>query len=164
MVSIHKRVLKDINEGRINLQKEFGIHIAPEESDFYRIHFILPGPEDTPYEGGLYHGMIRLNPQHPLKPPNIHMITPNGRFKAEQYPIPATSRGICTTSTAFHPESWTPLSTIETILKGFVSLMCDKYDGMSKGGIGSTIKETKNFATNSITRLKEDVVVQELFP
>lgn len=160
---VHKRVIKDIEEGKINLKNEFGIYIAPEENDFYKVHFILPGPEDTPFEGGLYHGMIRLNNNHPMGAPNIHMITPNGRFMSEQYPIPNGSRGICTTATSFHPESWTPVSNIETVLKGFISLMCDPYDG-GIGGIKSSNEKMKELAKDSINHIKSDIIVKKLFP
>lgn len=163
MATVNKRVLKDIVEGKKNLQDEFGIYIAPEENDFYRVHFILPGPEDTPYEGGLYHGMIRLNPDHPKKPPNIHMITPSGRFVAEPHPISSKSRGICTTTSAFHPEAWTPMMNIETIIKGFVSHMCDGND-IGHGGLKTDIPSTKKFTKNSMDHVKSEEIVAELFP
>ena len=163
MTSINKRVIKDIREGTENLKKEFGIYIAPEDENIYRVHFVLPGPEDTPFEGGLYHGMIRLNDDHPRCAPNIHMITPSGRFNPEPHPIPNTSRGICTTATAFHPESWTPLNNIETVLKGFISLMCDPSD-IGTGGMRSTPEQIKKFAKASIDHLKNDIVIKNLFP
>ncbi|AQN68079.1 ubiquitin-conjugating enzyme E2 [Saudi moumouvirus] len=162
MLTVNKRVLKDINDGMKNLKKEFGIYIAPEENDYYKVHFILPGPEDTPFEGGLYHGMIRLNNDHPLRAPNIHMITPNGRFVVEKYPISPTSRGICTTATSFHPESWTPMNNIESVLKGFISLMCDPFDN-GVGAIDSTPQQIKKLAQESINHLKSDPIVKMLF-
>ncbi|AYV85504.1 MAG: ubiquitin-conjugating enzyme E2 [Satyrvirus sp.] len=160
---INKRVIKDIQDGMKNLKKEFGIHICPEENNFYRIHFILPGPESTPFEGGLYHGMIRLNDDHPYRPPNIHMITPNGRFVTEKHPIPGSSRGICTNFTSFHPESWTPMMNIESVLKGFISLMCDPYDG-GVGGINSTKEQIKKLAKESIPCLLSEPIFKKLFP
>lgn len=163
METVHKRVIKDIRDGSKNLRDEFGVYIAPEENDFYKVHFILPGPEDTPFDGGLYHGMIRLNNEHPYKAPNIHMITPNGRFMAEEYPIPSGSRGICTTASAFHPSDWTPMNNLETVIKGFISLMCDPYDG-GVGGINSTPTETKKLAKNSINHIKSEAIIRELFP
>ena len=162
-MSVHKRVIKDIKDGQINLKEEFGIHIAPEENNFYQVHFILPGPEDTPYEGGLYHGLIRLNSEHPLKPPNIHMITPNGRFAVDPYPIPNGNRGICTNFTSFHPENWTPMCNIETVLKGFISFMCDPSDGGVKS-IKSTPEQIRKFARESICHLTAEFIIKELFP
>ena len=163
MANINKRVIKDIADGKKSLMQEFGIYIAPEETDFYKIHFIMPGPIGTPFEGGLYHGMIRLNNNHPHAAPNIHMITPNGRFMAESYPIPNGSRGICTTTSSYHPESWTPVNNLDTVIKGFVSLMCDKYDG-GIGGIASSDEEKKKLAKESIYHVKNEPIVFDLFP
>ena len=158
---IHKRVMKDINDGRENLKKENGILIEPEENNFYNIHFILPGPEDTPYAGGLYHGMIRLNQEHPFKPPSMYMITPSGRFVAETYPC--NGAGICATFTAFHPEAWTPVQTIESILKGFISFMCDDKDATHVGAVNATDAQRKKYAQNSLNELLSDKKVKELF-
>ncbi|XWV26932.1 putative ubiquitin-conjugating enzyme E2 [Tupanvirus soda lake] len=161
---VNKRVIKDIRDGIVNLKNDHNILIAPEENDFYKIHFVIPGPDDTPFEGGLYHGMIRLNENHPYGPPNIHMITPSGRFRPEPYPIPNGSRGICTTTSSFHPETWTPMNNIETVIKGFLSLMCD----LSDLGVGAleTINpnEIKKLAVKSLDHLKSDVAIKMLFP
>lgn len=163
MTSVHKRVIKDIKDGKQSLKEEFGILIAPEDDNFYKVHFVLPGPEETPYEGGLYHGMIRLNDNHPHKAPNIHMITPNGRFEAEPCPIPDSSRGICTTATAFHPESWTPMNNIATVIIGFISLMCDDFD-KGVGAIDCTESEKIKLAKKSHEYIKSDKYVKRLFP
>jgi len=161
--TVHKRVISDIRNGRINLLKEFGIHLAPEETDYYKVHFVFPGPPDTPFEGGLYHGMIRLNQMHPMGAPNIHMFTPSGRFNPEPYPIPNGSRGICTTTSAFHPESWTPMNNLETVIKGFISLMADLKD-VGIGGMTTSVDNMKRLAKKSIDEIKSDIVVKELFP
>lgn len=161
-MALNKRVLKDVGEAVKNLYKEIGVYIAPEENNFHNVHFVLPGPEDTPYEGGLYHGMILLNNDHPLKPPNMYMFTPSGRFTPEAYPVKG-SRGICTTSTSYHPDTWTPMNTIENILVAFMSLMVQKYDG-GVGGMSSTDVQTRAYAKKSIDHLKNDPIIQELFP
>jgi ubiquitin-conjugating enzyme E2 J2 len=43
-------------------------------------HYVVTGPENTPYEGGLYHGKLVFPREFPFKPPSIYMITPNGRL------------------------------------------------------------------------------------
>lgn len=160
---INKRVLKDIRCGAENLKRDFGILIAPEEGNYYNVHFILCGAKDTPYEGGLYHGMIRLNQNHPISAPNIYIITPNGRFIPESCPIDVKNRGICTTDTAFHPESWSPLKDIERVIIGFYSLMSDKYDG-GIGGMDSSDNQKKILARMSHQHLIDDMYVRNLFP
>lgn len=44
-------------------------------------HYVVEGPEGSPYHGGLYHGKLVFPREFPFKPPSIYMITPNGRFK-----------------------------------------------------------------------------------
>ncbi len=163
MNTINKRVLKDITEGKKNLKAEYGIHLEPEETNYYNVHFIVPGPEDTPYEGGLYHGMIRLNQSHPGGPPSVFMITPNGRFVPESYPFSPNSRGICTSFTSYHPETWSPIYNIETVLKSFISFMCDN-DGAMGAIINTPDTKKKELAVNSLNHLLKEPLVQNLFP
>ena len=160
---VHKRVIHDIRTGTVNLKKEFGIHLAPETNNMYDVHFILPGPEDTPFHGGLYHGMIRLNSQHPISAPNIYMFTPSGRFSVSDYPINPSDRGICTTATSYHPETWTPVNNIETVLIGFISFMCD-LKATSAGSIQTSLATKKTFAKKSFDYIKNNRKIKELFP
>lgn len=157
-----KRVLRDIEVGRANLPK-LGMHIAPLEENLRDIHFLMPGPTETPYAGGLYHGLLRLSDDHPSRPVTLHMFTPSGRFVVSDQPVPKTSRGICTTNTVYHENSWTPLNTIENVLIGFQSFMAEDPDC----GIGS-IKDSKEkrqkFATASLEHLKKhDQVACSMF-
>ena len=54
---------------------------APLPSNILEWHYVVTGPEETPYEGGLYHGKLVFPREFPFKPPSIYMITPSGRFK-----------------------------------------------------------------------------------
>ena len=54
---------------------------SPLPSNILEWHYVVTGPEATPYEGGVYHGKLVFPRQFPFKPPSIYMITPNGRFK-----------------------------------------------------------------------------------
>ncbi|XP_028640707.1 ubiquitin-conjugating enzyme E2 J2 isoform X2 [Grammomys surdaster] len=53
----------------------------PLPSNILEWHYVVRGPEMTPYEGGYYHGKLIFPREFPFKPPSIYMITPNGRFK-----------------------------------------------------------------------------------
>ena len=59
-----------------------GISVRPLESNFLHAHFLLSGEvfHDTPYEGGVYHGVLQFPKEYPFKPPSIIMRTPSGRF------------------------------------------------------------------------------------
>ena len=52
----------------------------PIKDDMFCWHFTIRGPPDTEFEGGLYHGIIKLPMSYPNRPPSIMFLTPNGRF------------------------------------------------------------------------------------
>lgn len=78
-------------------------------------HYVVCGPESTPYEGGFYHGKLVFPREFPFKPPSIYMITPNGRFK--------TNKKLCLSISDFHPDTWNPAWSVSTILTGLLSFM-----------------------------------------
>ena len=79
-----------------------GIFVRPLETNFLHAHFLLSGEvfHDTPYEGGVYHGLLIFEKEYPFKPPAILTRTPSGRFKPNDQ--------ICFSMSNYHPESWDP--------------------------------------------------------
>eukprot|EP00039_Didymoeca_costata_P007314 m.98455 g.98455 ORF g.98455 m.98455 type:complete len:284 (-) comp13637_c1_seq4:1929-2780(-) len=100
-------------------------YAAPLEDNIFEWHFTIRGPPDTPYENGRYHGRIILPVEYPLKPPNIVILTPNGRFEV--------GTKICLTISAHHPESWQPSWSIRTVLMALISFLPTE----GKGAIGA---------------------------
>lgn len=98
-------------------------HAAPLESDLFEWHFSVRGPPDTPFADGVYHGRIVLPAEYPLKPPEIILLTPNGRFE--------TGKRICLSVTAHHQETWQPSWGIRTILTALVGFMPSKAEGVA---------------------------------
>lgn len=78
-------------------------------------HYVVKGPENTPYEGGYYHGKIIFPGDFPFKPPSIYMSTPNGRF--------CVNARLCLSISDYHPETWNPAWNVSTILTGLLSFM-----------------------------------------
>jgi len=87
----------------------------PDPKNLFEWHFLIYGLKDSVYSDGFYHGKIIFPLEYPHKPPKIKFITPSGRFK--------TNEEICLSFTNFHPESWNPTWTIETMLVGLISFM-----------------------------------------
>ncbi|XP_074654174.1 ubiquitin-conjugating enzyme E2 J2-like [Tubulanus polymorphus] len=94
------------------------ITAAPLPSNILEWHYVVFGPEDSPYEGGLYHGRLVFPREFPFKPPSIYMITPNGRFKC--------NTRLCLSISDFHPDTWNPAWSVSTILTGLLSFMLEK--------------------------------------
>lgn len=82
-------------------------------------HYVVSGPENSPYEGGYYHGKLVFPQDFPFKPPAIYMITPNGRFR--------TNKKLCLSISDFHPDTWNPAWSVSTILTGLLSFMVSSY-------------------------------------
>lgn len=45
------------------------------QDNLFEWHFTLRGPEDSDFDGGIYHGRIVLPPDYPMKPPSIILLT-----------------------------------------------------------------------------------------
>jgi ubiquitin-conjugating enzyme E2 J2 len=131
-----------------------GILARPLDDDILTWHYLIRGPPETPYAGGVYHGRIIFPPQYPFAPPSIYMDTPSGRFQ--------TNTRICLSMSDFHPETWNPMWRIETLLVGLVSFMTT--DDASVGTIKTSNGEKIVYASRSIEANKNNEVVMELFP
>ncbi|NXE71507.1 UB2J2 enzyme, partial [Calcarius ornatus] len=116
-------------------------------------HYVVRGPELTPYEGGYYHGKLIFPREFPFKPPSIYMITPNGRFKC--------NTRLCLSITDFHPDTWNPAWSVSTILTGLLSFMVEK--GPTLGSIEtSEFTVTPQIPPNSIFPLNFLSFLQEI--
>lgn len=108
------------------------IEAHPSEQNILEWHYLLTGPPGTPYDGGQYHGMLIFPRDYPFKPPEIRMITPNGRFH--------TNTRLCLSMSDYHPDTWQPAWSVATILTGLLSFMTG---GESTTGAVSTSVEMK---------------------
>ena len=63
-----------------------GFVASPLPTNLLHCHFLLLGPcfNDTPYEGGVYHGVLQFNSDYPHKPPHVIMRTDTGRFEVNK--------------------------------------------------------------------------------
>ena len=76
------------------------INAYPVNDDLFTWHFTLKGVKDTEFEGGYYHGIMKLPTKYPFEPPSISFLNPNGRFE--------TKIDVCLSVTRYHKEEWVP--------------------------------------------------------
>lgn len=108
-------------------------------TDMTRWHYIITGPEDTPYHGGQYWGTLVFPSNYPFAPPAIRMHTPSGRFQ------PSTR--LCLSISDFHPKSFNPAWEVSTILIGLLSFMTG--DEMTTGSVSASSAERRVLAARS---------------
>ncbi|XP_038062013.1 ubiquitin-conjugating enzyme E2 J2-like [Patiria miniata] len=127
---------------------------SPLPSNILEWHYLVRGPEGTPYEGGLYHGKLVFPREFPFKPPSIYMITPNGRFKC--------NTRLCLSISDFHPDTWNPAWSVSTILTGLLSFMVEKNPTL--GSIETSDYTKRQLAVQSGPFNVKNQTFCELFP
>ncbi|KAJ8110187.1 hypothetical protein ONZ43_g5939 [Nemania bipapillata] len=115
------------------------ISAHPSDANILEWHYIITGPEDTPYHNGQYWGTLIFPTNYPFAPPAIRMHTPSGRFQ------PSTR--LCLSISDFHPKSFNPAWEVSTILIGLLSFMTSEE--MTTGSVSATSRERKIYAERS---------------
>lgn len=132
-----KRLMREACELR-EATDQYWAH--PLDDNLFEWHFTVRGPPGTDFEGGIYHGRIILPPEYPMKPPNIILLTPNGRFEI--------NKKICLSISGHHPETWQPSWSIRTALLAIVAFMPTSGDG-TIGSLDYTPEERQALARRS---------------
>lgn len=145
-----------LRQDYIRLRKDPVPYIVAEPlpSNLLEWHYVVRGPNDTPYKGGLYHGKLVFPSEFPFKPPSIYMITPNGRFK--------TDIRLCLSISDYHPDTWNPAWCVSTILTGLLSFMLESTPTL--GSVETSDYEKRTHAHNSLEFNLKSRVFCELFP
>ncbi|OMJ65846.1 hypothetical protein SteCoe_37533 [Stentor coeruleus] len=125
---------------------------CPDPKNWLRWHYVIYGL-DGPFNGGVYYGELRFPYNYPMGPPSIIMHTPNGRFISGQK--------ICTSMSDFHPETWSPIWKVSTILTGLISFMLDKDD--SAGCESTTTIQKESLAKKSMDWNNKNLKFNEIF-
>lgn len=114
---------------------------APLDDNLFEWHFTVRGPSDTEFQGGVYHGRIIVPPEYPMKPPDIIVLTPNGRFEV--------GKKICLSISGHHPETWQPSWSIRTALLAIIGFMPTPSHG-TIGSLDYSPEERRQLARRSV--------------
>ncbi|KFH45402.1 Ubiquitin-conjugating enzyme E2-like protein [Hapsidospora chrysogenum ATCC 11550] len=133
----HKRLTREYKTISENPPPYITAH--PSESNILEWHYVITGPEDTPYHRGQYWGTLVFPPNYPFAPPAIRMHTPSGRFQ--------TSTRLCLSISDFHPKSFNPAWEVSTILTGLLSFMTSEE--LTTGSISTNAAERQYLAARS---------------
>ncbi len=133
-----KRLMSEIQELQRNPSPDYTAQ--PLEDNLFEWHFTVRGPPDTAFQDGIYHGRIILPSDYPFKPPDIMLLTPNGRFE--------TNKKICLSVSSHHPESWMPAWGIRTVLLALIGFMPTEAKGI--GAIDYSDEARRELARRSV--------------
>ncbi|XP_785296.3 ubiquitin-conjugating enzyme E2 Z [Strongylocentrotus purpuratus] len=117
------RIKRDIMN--IYTDPPLGMCIVPEE-DITRVHALITGPFDTPYEGGFFHFFVKFPPDYPIRPPRIKLMTTGDgsvRFNPNLYRSGKVCLSILGT---WRGPAWSPAQSLSSVLMSIQSLMNEK--------------------------------------
>lgn len=103
-----------------------GMFVMPDKDDMTKIHAMIIGPFDTPYEGGFFHFLVRCPPNYPINPPRVKLLTTGGntvRFNPNFYRNGKVCLSILGT---WSGPAWSPALSLSSLLISIQSLMTDK--------------------------------------
>ncbi|OQV16886.1 Ubiquitin-conjugating enzyme E2 Z [Hypsibius exemplaris] len=117
-----KRLQHDLAHS-LSEEELLNVYIQPNEDDITKLHALIIGPKDTPYEGGFFQFYLRVGPDYPLKPPRVCILTTDGgrvRFGPNLYAEGKICLSILGT---WSGPSWTAAMTVSVVLTSIQSLM-----------------------------------------
>jgi len=98
------------------------------ENDILNWKFVLFGPHESPYEGGVYNGSITFPPSYPEQPPVVKFISkmfhPNVHEDGKVC-ISILHEGNDVTGYEHEIERWRPIQNVRTIFLSIISLLND---------------------------------------
>ncbi|KAK3597230.1 hypothetical protein CHS0354_004982 [Potamilus streckersoni] len=103
-----------------------GMCIVPDKDDITKIHALITGPFDTPYEGGFFYFLIRCPPDYPIRPPRVKLLTTGSgrvRFNPNLYKNGKVCLSIIGT---WSGPAWSPAQSLSSVLISIQSLMNEK--------------------------------------
>lgn len=118
-----KRLMVELKE--IKKDPNYLFSIFPSENSMFHWDFIIIGPQDTLYEGGLFSGIMVFTHEYPSKPPQVIFnnilhpnIYPDGRVC-----ISILHEGTDQFGYEKDIERWLPTHGINTIMISIISML-----------------------------------------
>ncbi|KAI9206297.1 ubiquitin-conjugating enzyme/RWD-like protein [Polychytrium aggregatum] len=145
-LSALKRLTTEYRE--LTLRAPEGITAGPiSEDNYFLWEALIAGPDDTPYEGGIFSATLTFPKDYPLSPPVMKFTCPM------YHPNVYKDGTVCIS--ILHPpgddpnmyedssERWSPVQSVEKILLSVVSMLAEPNDES-----GANIEASKMWRDN----------------
>lgn len=120
----HKRLLLELKE--INKDPNYFFSFHPSKNNFLLWDFIMIGPPDTFYDGGIFKGIIDFPKEYPIKPPNVKFLTklyhPN-IYEDGRVCISILHEGVDEFEYESVNERWNPSQNISSVMMSILSII-----------------------------------------
>eukprot|EP01091_Cochliopodium_minus_P013566 TRINITY_DN439_c0_g1_i1.p1 TRINITY_DN439_c0_g1~~TRINITY_DN439_c0_g1_i1.p1 ORF type:complete len:157 (+),score=30.50 TRINITY_DN439_c0_g1_i1:29-472(+) len=109
-----RRIQKELKE--LKVDPPSNCSGGPLGDDLFHWSATITGPDDSPYQGGLFFLDINFPADYPFKPPKIKFVT------KVYHPNIASTGVICLD---ILKDNWSPALTVSRVLLSISSLLCD---------------------------------------
>lgn len=113
-MSTAQRITKELEN--LSADPPANCSAGPFDDDIFYWQATIIGPQDSPYEGGVFIMNIKFPEDYPFKPPKVSFET------KIFHPNINSSGGICLD---ILKEAWSPALTVSKVLLSICSLLCD---------------------------------------
>lgn len=139
MAAFNERYFKRIKHDLTELYADpvEGIYVVQDETHNNKVHALIIGPKDTPYDGGFFYFLFTYPDKYPLKPPAVKFMTTGDgkvRFNPNLYACGKVCLSILGTWTG--PE-WTSVMTTKSVLISIQSLIMNETPFFNEPGYES---------------------------
>ena len=120
-----KRLAAELKQ--INKEPNYFYSITPRENNFLVWEFVLIGPSDTIYEGGIFSGNIMFTDKYPIDPPKVkfnNIIHPN-IHKTGEVCISILHQGSDIYGYEKDYERWNPSHGVDSIMMSIISMLSE---------------------------------------
>ncbi len=120
-----KRLASELKQ--ITKEPNYFYSIKPHENNFLIWDFVLIGPQDTIYEGGLFDGEIMFAQNYPIEPPKVkfnNIIHPNIHRTGEVC-ISILHQGRDVYGYEKDYERWNPGHGVDSIMMSIISMLSE---------------------------------------
>jgi len=104
------------------------IILEMQPSNIYEWKFVIFGPKDSPYEGGVYEGILSIPKEYPMRPPQVKFTSklfhPNV-YHDGKLCISILHEGKDETGYEHELDRWRPINNIRTVFISIISLLHD---------------------------------------
>ena len=134
-----KRLVKDISDLYKNPLTDSSIYYIHDEENIQLGYALIVGPDDTPYENGLYFFKLLFPRDYPFSPPKVTTLTNDGhcRFHPNLYRCGKVCLSLLNT---WKGEGWTSCQNIKSVLLTIQSVM-DSNPLLHEPGITSSNRD-----------------------
>jgi len=150
-----KRLQKDYQDIVAN-GRDHGILVRLSNGDLLSWEAVITGPEDTPWEGGLFRLTLHFSESFPIRPPEVRFVTPV--FHPNIY----VDGRVCL---SILQSSWSPSLSVQSVLLSLQSLLSDPNPNSSANAEAGALllKNPNEYCKRVLDSVEASVLNDESF-